>query len=290
MVGKLAVEELPSADIFADLRRLGFTEYEARVYVQLLRESPATAYEIAKAAGIPRPNTYHALDALARRGAVLPVSENPVRYVAAEPRTLLEAIARQTDALCSDLAGKLAALKPRAEDQYVWTMRGEAIVHDRIGALIAESREAIWVKAADEVLRRHKGALRAAAERGVELLIVLFGQDADEFRFTDACRIYLHEATGVRMGTADNLFTLAVDHVEMLTAAMDEEVVAAHTRNRPIVNMAESLIRHDYYMAEIFARFGRDIESAFGPHLRDIRMACFSPGQIASFKERTGLA
>src|SRR3546814_3695882 len=88
------------------------------------------------------------------------------------------------------------------------------------------------------------------------------------------------------MGTADNLFTLAIDQVEMLTAATDGDVIAAHTRNRPIVTMAESLVRHDYYMAEIFNRFGKEIDVAFGPHLRDLRIGCFTPEQIASFKER----
>src|SRR3546814_1871822 len=103
-----------------------------------------------------------------------------------------------------------------------------------------------------------------------------FGFDAEEFRFTERCRIYIHEANGVRMGTADNLFTLAIDQVEMLTAATDGDVIAAHTRNRPIVTMAESLVRHDYYMAEIFNRFGKEIDVAFGPHLRDLRIGCRS--------------
>ena len=294
VAGKLAVTGAAPDRLFADLKRLGFTEYEARVYVELLRESPATAYEIAKAAGLPRPNTYHALDALARRGAVLPVSESPIRYVAAEPRGLLDGISRQTSVLCADLGAELATLAPRADDQYVWALRGDDAVHDKIDALIAGSREAIWVKAADDVLRRHKDRLREAAERGVSLLIVLFGTDAEEFRFSKESRVFIHEANGVRMGSADNLFTLAIDHVEMLTAAKEGpkdggEVVAAHTRNRPIVTMAESLVRHDYYMAEIFGRFGAEIEAAFGPHLRDLRLGCFSAEQAASFKERTGL-
>jgi HTH-type transcriptional regulator, sugar sensing transcriptional regulator len=42
-------------------------------------------------------------------------------------------------------------------------------------------------------------------------------------------------------------------------------------------------------MAEIFARFGPQIEEAFGLHLRDLRLACFSPAEVRSFKERTGL-
>lgn len=289
MAGKLTITQSLPSELFADLKRLGFTEYESRIYVQLLRQSPATAYEVSKSSNVPRPNTYHALEALAQRGAVLPVSENPIRFVAAPPRDLLASISRQTEALCDDLAERLSSLAPSGDDQYVWTIRGDPAVHDKIEALIAESGERVWVKAADQVLRRHKDALRAAAERGVELLVVLFGFDADEFRFNERSRVYIHESNGVRMGSTDNLFTIAVDHVEMLTAAIAGDVLAAHTRNSPIVTMAESLIRHDYYMAEIFARFGPEIDAAFGPYLRDLRLACFSPDQAESFKRRTGL-
>src|SRR3546814_7860517 len=99
LAGKLAVTHTLSSDLLQDLKRLGFTEYEARVYVQLLRQSPATAYEIAKAASVPRPNTYHALEALAKRGAVLPVSENPNRSEAGDAREVRDSIARQTKAV-----------------------------------------------------------------------------------------------------------------------------------------------------------------------------------------------
>ena len=276
-------------EILAGLRELGFTDYEARIYVQLLKSSPATAYEVAKAAGVPRANTYAALEALAQRGAVLPVNEEPLRYVAAPPKALFEAISRQTNSLCSDLSDRLAALTPADPDYHVWMTHGDMAVQDKIDSLIAESRHAIWIKAADDVIRRHKAALRKAAARGVALIIVLFGKDADEFRFNDQCRIYIHERDGTRMGTADNLFTIAVDHERMLTANMEGEVLAAHTSCPPVVTMAQSLIRHDLYIAEIFAKFGTQIDEAFGPYLRDIRMSCFTPEQVTSFKKRTGL-
>ena len=291
MAGKLAVTEIVGTDVLVDLKRLGFTEYEARVYVQLLRQSPATAYEVSKSSNVPRPNTYHALDALAQRAAVLPVSENPVRYVAADPQSLLDAISGQTRSLCSDLALRLSAISPAADDQYVWTLQGDQAVHEKIEALINGSQRSLWIKAADDVLRRHKKALRLAAERGVETLIVLFGFDADEFRFTENCRVYIHEGNGVRMGTADNLFTLAVDHVEMLTAALDQEVVAAHIpatgRSLPWQPRSSGTTITWRRSSD---RFGPEIDEAFGPHLRDLRVACFSPEQVECFMRRTGLA
>ncbi len=289
VVTKVSHQQAANREVLTGLRQLGFTDYEARIYVQLLKASPATAYEVSKAAGVPRANAYAALEALAQRGAVLPVNEEPLRYVAAPPKSLFDSISRQTRALCRDLSSELSALTPAGEDAYVWTAHGARAVQERIEAMIAESRSSIWIKAADEVVRGHKASLQKAAVRGVAVMIILFGQDADEFRFDRNCRVYIHESDGRRMGTADNLFTIAVDHQRMLTANMEGDVIAAYTSCPPIVTMALSLIRHDLYMAQIFARFGPQIDATFGPYLRDIRMSCFTPDQVASFKQRTGL-
>lgn len=286
---KIAVLNTVSDDTLADLKRLGFTEYEARIYLQLLRQHPATAYELSKSTGVPRPNTYNSLEALSQRGAALPISETPARYVPADPQTLLTAISRQTMNLCEDLSARLGTLKESNDDQYVWTLRGEAAIRDKIDALINESARSLFIKGSDHLLRRHKTALKAAAERGVEILLILFGTDIEEFTFSEKSRVYRHEANGVRMGTTDNLFTIAADDSEMLTAMLEDEVIAAHTHNRPVVNIAASLVRHDYYMAEIFSRFRPEIEKAFGKHLRDLRLACFTPEQASSFKQKTDL-
>jgi sugar-specific transcriptional regulator TrmB len=288
-VAKLRHQRGASNEVLGGLRQLGFSDYEARIYVQLLKTSPATAYEVSKTAGVPRANAYAALEALAQRGAVLLVNEEPLRYVAAPPKSLLEGISRQTRVLCNDLSSELSSLTAASQDTYVWTAHGDIAVMEKIESMIVDSRRSIWIKAADDIIRRHKSSLQKAAARGVSLIVVLFGSDPQEFQFNRNCRIYVHESDGTRMGTADNLFTIAVDHQRMLTANTEGEVIGAYTGCAPIVTMALSLIRHDLYIAEIFKRFGAQIDREFGPYLRDVRMSCFTADQIASFKERTGL-
>ncbi len=53
------------------LTELGFSGAEAAVYVALLQEPKATGYRIARLAGKPVPNTYKALDALHKKGAII---------------------------------------------------------------------------------------------------------------------------------------------------------------------------------------------------------------------------
>jgi sugar-specific transcriptional regulator TrmB len=288
MITKDKANDTTAESLIQDFKQLGFTVYEAKVYMQLLAESPATAYEIAKASGVPRPNTYNALESLTKRGAVQPISESPARFVASPPQRHLESLGRQHVAICERLTGELARLKAPEDDPYVWNVQGEQAIARKIKSLISESRVSIRIKAADDVLRTYSNELRAAADRGVEILIILFGQDPEEFRYNQACRVYLHEGNGVRIGNADNLFTLTIDHSQAVTATTDK-MTAFYTRNYAVVQMADSLIRHDYYMAEIHSRFGQQIDEAFGPYLRDLRLSIFSLEQAISFREKVGL-
>lgn len=244
---------------------------------------------MSKTAGVPRPNSYSALENLAQRGAVLPVSEQPTRYIATPPEELTGSHARRTVALCAQLGERLKQLTTPTEDRYVWTVTGAMAVSERIEQLIEGANEILLIKAPGDILRDHHDALTRAGARGIEMLIVVFSPDPEEFRFGPRCRTFIHEGNGVRMGSTDNLFTIAADHREMITARMNDGAQAVHSRNQTIVNVAESLIRHDYYMAEIFLRFGPQIDAAFGPYLRDLRLACFTPEQAESFRLKTGI-
>lgn len=276
--------------LIRELKTLGFSEYEARIYVSLIEASPTTAYELAKKSGVPRPNAYSALTVLADRGAAMPVSENPVRYVAREPKQLFASIAERTRATCDDLAERLSKISAPQGDDYVWNLSGETEVNAKITDIICGAQRVIWIKAGPEILRPHRDALiEATAKRNVKLVVILFGDDPDEFRFNANCEVYVHEASGMRMGSADNLFTVTVDHHEMLTANDNDGIKAAHTQNQAVVKMALSLIRHDFYMAEIFNRFKDQIDATFGPHLQSLRRRSYTDEQIASFAEKTGI-
>jgi hypothetical protein len=61
---------------------------------------------------------------------------------------------------------------------------------------------------------------------------------------------------------------------------LDASLTGAYTTNPAVVRMAETLIRHDVYMAEIMAFLGKDIELRFGKGLVELRKELFSPEQM----------
>lgn len=273
-------------DVLQDLQALGFTDYEARAYVALLRFQPATAYEIAKAASLPKANSYTVLESLSRKEAAQPVSESPVRYMAVPPAFLFERIAESTHERCGRLQTGLASLNQAPKHEYVWSVIGAEAVEAQIVRMIETARDHLWIKAAAETLDHHRPYLQAAAKRGVAILIILFGEDASAFRFGERTQVWLHEGNGIRVGISPYLVTLTRDFEEALVAELRDGAYGAYTRSAPLVTMADTLIRHEIYFAEIFARFGEEIQATFGPALADLRRKYLPREQAAALDRR----
>lgn len=276
-----SVDNAPNhSSTVGDLQRLGFSDYEARTYLSLLQVHPATAYEISKHTGLPRANTYTALGNLTRKRAVQPVSENPVRYAPVAPDVLLDRLATDVTDTCMRLKDSLESIEPAEDSDVVWSIEGQEQIEKKIDELIQGAKQHIWIKASTEVLHRHERELKRAAARGINLVFVVFGEDVEFLRFGRQSKVYLHEGNGLRMGGSDNLFTIAIDYRIALTASVAENLTGAYTTNSSVVRMAESLIRHDIYMAEIMSEYGREIEERFGVGLVKLRRQMFSPEQL----------
>lgn len=167
------------AAISRELQGVGFTDYEARVYIALLHESPATAYEISKQNAMPRPNVYSSLESLEKKGAVQRVSSEPVRFVPIDAKVLLERISRTMTDRCTRLQEQLEFLKGEDKTNYVWNLSSVGEAHAKIAELIFGAKRHIWIKAHHLALADHFAALKDAAGRGVSVMLVLWRPDAD---------------------------------------------------------------------------------------------------------------
>ncbi|MES2183405.1 MAG: helix-turn-helix domain-containing protein [Pseudomonadota bacterium] len=283
----MATDSKDTSSLARDLQEVGFTDYEARVYIALLHASPATAYEISKLNALPRPNVYSSLESLEKKGAVQRVSSDPVRVVPIDPKVLLERISRTMSDRCSSLKERLEQLKGVEETNYVWNLSSLSEAQHKIGEIIAGARRHVWIKAHHAALDVHVDALRAAADRGVSVLLIMFGEanEIDSFRSLHKAIVYAHEGDGTVVGLARHLVTLTVDFEETLIFNIREES-GAYTRSSPVVNMADSLIRHEIYLAEIFSRLGPQLDEHFGPALLNLRKKYLPADQARALERR----
>lgn len=126
-----------------DLERFGFTATEGKVYLALLRLSPATGYAVAREAGLARANTYGALETLATRGVVTRLPGRPTRFVAEDPDTLVGRLGRESQRNLEQLARQLATVERRREvllPPPVELLADRSAVLDRVSACARSAR------------------------------------------------------------------------------------------------------------------------------------------------------
>ena len=235
----------PALPLAAALRELGFTDYEARAYVALATRQPATAYEIAKVAGLPRANVYSALRNLEARGAIQPVTENPVRYVPVDPELFFSSVQRSTAGLCEDVVQAMKRGPKAEESAYVWIFRGEAEVHAKLMAMIESAREHVWLKAHPRI------------------------------------QVVPHEGDGKPHGTPSNrMLTATADSSDMLIANYAGNARASYARDYSIVYVIETLLLHEIYLAEIHAAMGKQLDAKFGTQLGKLRRKYRPRGRV----------
>ena len=63
--------------LLEELKRVGFSQYEARAYVALLRRAREPAYELSRRSAVPRWMIYEVLGKLWDRGAASAVPPEP---------------------------------------------------------------------------------------------------------------------------------------------------------------------------------------------------------------------
>lgn len=127
------------------LRQLGWSEYEARAYLALLRQNPATGYRVGKESGVPTAKVYEALARLVERGAarLLPAAESDTaQYLPVPPDEVLAGLRARHARMLDELDHELRTLfVPSASAPEGAWLRGRAPVLGRANALLVNARK-----------------------------------------------------------------------------------------------------------------------------------------------------
>lgn len=259
----------PSA--LSSLVELGLSEYEAKAYLALLADSPATAYETAKRAGIPSSKIYEVLERMTLRGLVMRRDEGERRlYI---PESSAEFLSRQRSRLgetLDRLEDDLSKMGDRADASLLWNVSDRAALVNKAQAIISGSVSELLVSGESDELESLSRALFQARERGAKIAIVHFGEQRGPLPGI----VYPHPITDTLQAEKGGRgFALVSDSREALigTIASDDRVEGAHSRNSGFVVLAEDYIKHDIYVMKIVSRYDAELIRRFGPGYEKLR-------------------
>ena len=267
-------------DILNLLIHIGFTEYEAKAYLALLQQSPLTGYAIARISGVPRSKIYEVLGAMSERGDVLVSYGEPVQYAPKQPQELI-ASRRRT------IEQRLAAAEKGLEDflgkntptDLIWDIRGRDEILSRLREVIGRAKKQILLQIWEEDAPEIRETLLLAAQRGVVITVVAYGNP--DFPFA---RIYAHEP-GVEEITDEyggRWIILSIDGQEIVAGivSLGKESRAAWSSHVGIVMPITEQIKHDLYIAEMLNNHREVLEANFGRALRNLRQQFGPPTTV----------
>lgn len=248
------------------LMELGMTEYEAKVYLALLQEHPATGYQLGKGAGIPRSMVYEALGRLEARGAVMKTKEEKATfYRPVDPDTLLDRYEQEHQTRIASLRDALVPLYTQQDEGKLWNFRGRRDALAYAADMIASATRELMLVLTDADVQELQSTLTTAHQRGVTLGVILTGQA--DFHLGQVVR---HPPTETQLHRMQETLIVVADEHEFLIASGHTTTNATVTTNTNMVLIARQFIWMELFAQRIFARLGDNLLDLLDPADRQV--------------------
>lgn len=252
-----------------NLLQLGFSEYEAKAYIALLRKSPVSGYELAKQSGVPRSMVYEVVGKLVARGAAMTLpSGNSSRYAPVPATEFFDQLQRENNKLIDEVRDSLTAIGPVADLEYVWNIEGLENILARAIEMIDQAQERIYLALLPVTFDMLRPSLTRAVERGVRV-VVYTTADLD----LPGGQVAVAHVSEETLGQASGLgLILVIDSQEVLIGERlaGAQARASWTGSSLLVFIAEHHLRTDLYLPQILARLGDEALEIIQPDDRDL--------------------
>jgi sugar-specific transcriptional regulator TrmB len=233
--------------IVSRLRDLGFSLYEARIYLALLRDGSQNGNEVARHASVPSSKVYSALEKLAGAGFVQASQRGAsTRWAPIPPDELLERLRRQYNEPLDFLVRELPKVRATSPPEPFLTVSGLTAMHEAATALIVAATEEMHISCWQEDLDPIRVALADANARGVRVFGMLYGEVEPP-----PGSWLRHHYVDIVAGRVDGrLLALVVDDREALIARIPThgEVSAVRSRNAVMTLIVKEYLHHDSVM------------------------------------------
>ena len=256
----------------SNLIAIGYTEYEAKVYLALLSNNPATGYQISKQAGVPRSMVYEALGRLHARGAVLKTGDQRATlFRPVPPDILLDRYQAEQRNLIQDLQTNLVEIYNASDEERLWSISGSNSVLAYAKQMIENSKNKLLLVLNDTHITTLESAIQSANTLGVDVSAVLTGEGE-----LVGGQIARHPPLESEIQELTDMLVVIVDDHECLIANTKGDTTATITTNRNLVFIANQFIWMELFTQRIYNRLGQDLLIKLDPDDRRIFESLFT--------------
>lgn len=246
------------------LAMMGLTRMEAAVYLQLRALSPvgpATGYKVAKALGKDPASVYAVLEELQRRGVAYAASGPPKGFLPEDPARMIVRLEEDLKAAAEAAREALSSPAEVAVDDDAYCLATAGQVLAVAADMIRGAKHTALLDLSPPALSELGPEVRAAAARGVSLLIRIYAEPGDDARNHLAGTMCVLEPEGLMALEAmpGPILAAAVDERTHVSAYLAGDGVkqALWSRNRFLARHAHQALASTIIHTALRARMRR---------------------------------
>ena len=237
-----AGEKMPllSEDLISLLKVIGFTNYESKAYLGLLKNNPATGYEISQQTDVPRSVIYSTLRKLESNGVVISVHGKPCRYIPLSPKQLLSRLESDFSKKLNSLSKELLAFDDKPDSEGFWNIRGYKSLMEICDTHIKDAKRQVIISGWQREIDTLHESLLEAKERGVDIVIFSFNPVKADYG-----DVYSYNIPETRLKQIwDHKLILITDSKELIMgpANQGEDEQAIWTQNGAVLKIANNYV------------------------------------------------
>ncbi len=228
----------------AQMKQLGFSEYESKAYLALLETYPLSGYALSKASGVPRSRIYEVLGNLTAKQVVMEESrEKTPLYYPVAPNLVVARLKQTYDGIFtqfSEYAGRRYSVDAR--DDRLVVVQGRKRIIELLTQLISRAEHRIALSIWSQELGELKPELDRALDRGVMLRGISFGEGNG---YAD---LVSHRHMGrYRSEKKERFMSVVIDGIQTVSGIVSrgENSRATWTRDEGFTAVSEDYIVHD---------------------------------------------
>ncbi len=261
--------------LLKNLMYTGLSQYESKAYVALLASSPASAYEVGKASGIPTSKVYEVLARLVERGVAAEVEDTgKSKYIPQDPEDYLSIHRHMMETTLDDLEGGLAAAREKRNPSHIWNISDYDSLMDKALSMAGAAKNSLLLSLWEQEASELAPSIARATRLGVRVALLHFGPVSLGPGALGSCTVYTHPIQHTLLEEKGGRSIVVVaDSTEALVGTIkgDMRAEGASSRNEGFVSMAEDYIKHDIYMMKVVSRFDPQLKELFGPGYEKLR-------------------
>lgn len=248
------------------LQQIGFSEYEAKTYLALLKENPATGYQISKNSGVPRSMVYEVLSRLHARGAVLETIEGRATYYRPlPPDILLDQYQNEIQTLISGLRPSLKDFFENQKDNRVWSIVDREAIFAYCVQMLQSAKTEVYILVNDISLDYIKDSIEDLAQKNIIPNILSTGAAKISYG-----NVVYHPPLESEIQGLTNTLLLLIDNKEVLVANISDESRATITENANLILIAKQFVWMEFFTQRVYSQIGDDLLSRLDPNDREI--------------------